>query len=242
MSTSQHPSTDSTTDATSERDDAAASGPRLILASQSPARAQLLRAAGLRFEQLVSGVDEDAALAAAEATRGHRLDPAQTALVLARAKAKAVARLPEAAGALVLGCDSVFELDGRPYGKPHTPEVARERIAGMSGRTGTLHTGHWLIRAGGVGADDRGDAAGDGEIRSAEVTFAELSPEQIRAYVATGEPLEVAGSFTLDGYGAAFIHEVRGEPNTVLGLSVSALRELLGRHGLNIAELWVSRT
>src|SRR5699024_2531571 len=115
---------------------------------------------------------------------GRALAPAETALTLARSKAEAVAALPEAAGALVLGCDSVFELDGAAHGKPHTAEAAIERITAMSGRTGTLHTGHWLV-------DTRSDAVGPtgtaahtephGAVRSAEVTFDELTAEQVRA-------------------------------------------------------------
>ncbi|MCP3426843.1 Maf family protein [Rothia sp. AR01] len=246
--------------------------PLLILASQSPSRVSILTASGIAFDQLVSGVDEDAALAAAEERAGGPLDPAATALELARVKAEAVAALPEARGRLVLGCDSVFELDGAAYGKPLEPAVARERIAGMSGRTGTLHTGHWLVdrrdaRDPGAGTDPMtrtgpgpgtasktgtasetgtdqearpapAPAPGLGVCRSADVTFARMRPEEIEAYVATGEPLWVAGSFTIEGYGAAFIEGIRGESHTVLGLSVNALRELLDRIDLPVTDLW----
>ena len=159
---------------------------------------------------------------------------ADSAEILARTKAQAVAGLPEAAGHLVLGCDSVFELDGRAYGKPGTGQAVRERLRAMSGRTGILHTGHWLV--------DRRDLAapaeGTGLCVSARVSFAAMTPEEIDAYAATGEPLWVAGSFTLEGYGAAFITGVEGDPHAVQGLSVHGLRELLGRLGVGIQRLW----
>ncbi|WP_285726639.1 Maf family protein [Psychromicrobium xiongbiense] len=206
--------------------------PSLILASASPARAQLLRHAGLSFTVRVSSVDEDA-LAAAHP----EADAAATALLLARAKAEAVAALPEAAGALVLGCDSVFEFDGAIHGKPHTPERARARLQAMSGRSGVLHTGHWLVDARDTVAPGE-DRPGCGTVASATVHFDPLSEADIDAYIATGEPLEVAGSFTLDGRGAAFISSVEGDPNTVIGLSLSTLRSLLNQRGLAITELW----
>jgi septum formation protein len=215
----------------------APASPLLILASQSPSRVSILTSSGIAFRQLVSGVDEDAALAAAEQRDGGPLGPSATALELARAKAEAVAALPQAEGHLVLGCDSVFELDGLAYGKPLTPEVAVERITAMSGRTGVLHTGHWLV-------DRRPGAAaghGVGASRSAEVSFSRMTPEEVEAYVATGEPLWVAGSFTIEGYGSAFIEGIRGESHTVLGLSVNALRELLSRTDLAITDLWTAR-
>lgn len=213
----------------------------LVLASQSPARASVLNASGIRFRTIVSGVDEDAALAAAEAERGDPLSPEQTALVLARAKAEAVAALPETRGSFVLGCDSVFEFEGEPYGKPHEPDVAFSRIRRMSGSTGILHTGHWLVDR--SETEQAGhESSGAGRIRSAEVTFDVMSDEEITAYVATGEPLEVAGSFTIEGYGAAFIAGIRGESHTVLGLSVNALKDLLEERGRRIAELWRPNT
>ncbi|WFR84943.1 Maf family protein [Arthrobacter sp. Y-9] len=224
--------------------------PRLILASQSPARAKLLTEAGLRFDVIVSAVDEDAVAAAADDPT-----PAETALLLARAKAEAVAALPEARDAYVLGCDSVFEFDGEAHGKPYEPEVAIERISRMSGREGVLHTGHWLIApaaAPGPAHDDAGHApsstaaagagapqSGLGRLSSATVRFAEIDPAEIRAYVATGEPLHCAGSFTIDGIGGAFIESVTGDPHAVVGLSVSTLRALLSEQGTGITEFWV---
>ncbi len=198
----------------------------LVLASASPSRAKLLTDAGIVHRVLVSDVDEDAATAAAGP-----LSPAGTALLLARAKAEAVAAATP--GALVLGCDSVFELDGAPYGKPWEAEVARERWRQMRGRSGTLHTGHWL-----VSAHDGGGPVGRGEVTSAVVRFEDVSDAEIDAYVATGEPLQVAGAFTIDGLAGAFISGVDGDPHTVVGLSISTLRRLLAQAGVAITDLW----
>jgi septum formation protein len=212
---------------------------RLILASQSPARTKLLSNAGIAHEVLVSEVDEDAVQARYGVT-----DPHDTALLLARAKAEAVASLPEADGALVLGCDSVFEFDGEAHGKPYTAEVAKERMLRMSGSMGVLHTGHWLVdcRDTEPDDDDDGERAGSGAtlgaVTSAEVHFMEMSGEEIDAYIATGEPLQCAGSFTIDGYGGAFIRKIDGDPHTVVGLSISTLRGLLGQAQVGITELW----
>ena len=170
-------------------------------------------------------MDEDAVQARYGVT-----DPHDTALLLARAKAEAVAALPEAEGALVLGCDSVFEFDGEAHGKPYTADVARERMLRMSGSMGVLHTGHWLVDCRDTDPDDDGEGAGTGATlggASAEVHFLEMDPAEIDAYIATGEPLQCAGSFTIDGLGGAFIRKVDGDPHTVVGLSVSTLRGLL---------------
>ncbi|BCW44204.1 nucleoside triphosphate pyrophosphatase [Arthrobacter sp. StoSoilB5] len=212
---------------------------RLILASQSPARAKLLTEAGIRHEVLVSDVNEDAVQAHYGVTDAH-----DTALLLARAKAEAVAALPEAEGALVIGCDSVFEFDGESHGKPYTAEVARERMLRMSGSKGVLHTGHWLVdcreTAVDVDEDEIADGTGAtvGSVSSAVVHFAEMSEEDIDAYIATGEPLHCAGSFTIDGLGGAFIRKVDGDPHAVVGLSISTLRDLLVHANLGITELW----
>jgi septum formation protein len=211
---------------------------RLILASQSPARTKLLTDAGIKHEILVSDVDEDAVQARYGVT-----DPHDTALLLARAKAEAVASLPAAEGTLVLGCDSVFEFDGEAHGKPYTAEVARERMLRMSGSKGVLHTGHWLVdcrdtEAEGAAADAAGTGATLGHVTSAEVHFMEMSAAEIDAYIATGEPLQCAGSFTIDGYGGAFIRKVDGDPHAVVGLSISTLRGLLGQAQVGITELW----
>jgi septum formation protein len=211
---------------------------RLILASQSPARTKLLSNAGIAHDVLVSDVDEDAVQARYGVT-----DPHDTALLLARAKAEAVASLPEADGALVIGCDSVFEFDGEAHGKPYTPEVAKERMLRMSGSMGVLHTGHWLVDCRDTdGSDDGGPGSGAtvGSVSSAEVHFMDMSEDEIDTYIATGEPLQCAGSFTIDGYGGAFIRKVDGDPHTVVGLSISTLRGLLGQAQVNVTELWTS--
>ena len=209
---------------------------RLILASQSPARTKLLSNAGIAHEVLVSDVDEDAVQARYGVT-----DPHDTALLLARAKAEAVASLPEAEGALVIGCDSVFEFDGEAHGKPYTADVARERMLRMSGGMGVLHTGHWLVdcRDTEPGSDGgTGTGATLGSVNSAEVHFLEMSEDEIDSYIATGEPLQCAGSFTIDGYGGAFIRKVDGDPHTVVGLSISTLRALLAQAKVGVTELW----
>ncbi len=212
---------------------------RLILASQSPARTKLLTDAGIAHEILVSDVDEDAVQARYGVT-----DPHDTALLLARAKAEAVASLPEAEGALVIGCDSVFEFDGEAHGKPYTANVARERMLRMSGSKGVLHTGHWLVDCrdtdGGPDGTVAGSGATLGSVTSAEVHFTEMTEAEIDAYIATGEPLHCAGSFTIDGFGGAFIHKVDGDPHTVVGLSISTLRALLDHARVGITELWTT--
>jgi septum formation protein len=213
--------------------------PALILASASPARAKLLSDAGIAHTVLVSDVDEDAATAAAGP-----LSPAEIALLLARCKAEAVAAVVPGSppggepGVLVLGCDSVFELDGAPYGKPWEPEVARERWRQMRGRSGILHTGHWLATPP-SSPRDAGSRAGRGEVTSAVVRFEDVTDAEIDAYVATGEPLQVAGAFTIDGLAGAFISGVDGDPHTVVGLSISTLRRLLALSGVAITDLWV---
>ncbi len=202
--------------------------PHLILASASPARAKLLREAGIEHTVRVSAVDE-----AAVAAGYGPLDAQDTSLLLARAKAEAVAALPEAGDALVIGCDSIFEFEGEAHGKPYEPDVARARIRRMSGSSGVLHTGHWLI-------DNRETSSGAtiGGVNSASVHFGVMSEAEIDAYVASGEPLECAGSFTIDGLGGAFIERIEGDPHTVVGLSISTLRTLLASAGVSITDLW----
>ncbi len=212
--------------------------PLLILASASPGRAKLLTDAGIGFDVLVSDVDETAV-----ATHYGTPEPHELSLLLARAKAESVAARPEAEGAVVLGCDSVFELDGVAYGKPYEPDVARERWKQMRGQTGVLHTGHWLIDNRDTDSEGAGISVGSGatigSVASASVSFAPVSDAEIDAYVATGEPLPCAGGFTIDGRGGAFVTAVDGDPHAVVGLSISTLRELLGKTGLSITDLWV---
>ena len=204
---------------------------RLILASASPARTKLLTEAGIAHTVTVSDVDEDAVTAAHGSP-----SPYDTAQLLARAKAEAVAALPEARGALVIGCDSVFEFEGEAHGKPYEAHVARERIKRMSGSSGTLHTGHWLVDTREM--NDGGSGAAAGAVASAEVHFMPLDDAEIEAYIATGEPLNCAGSFTIDGRGGAFIRKVDGDPHAVVGLSVSTLRELLRAAEVSITDVW----
>jgi septum formation protein len=158
-------------------------------------------------------------------------------LLLARLKAEAVVGRTvdgQPIDGFILGGDSAFELDGVVYGKPHEPEVARERWLLQRGREGHLHSGHWLI-------DHRGGVVGGaaGDVSTSSVRFAaDISDEEIDAYIATGEPLKVAGAFTIDSLGAPFISEVRGDPHAVVGLSVALVRALLLRFGVRWHTLW----
>jgi septum formation protein len=205
---------------------------RLYLASTSPARLATLRAAGIEPVLLSSGVDEEAAVEAAGP-----LTPHEMVLLLARLKAEAVVGREvdgEPIDGFILGGDSAFELDGAVYGKPHFPEVARERWLAQRGREGLLHSGHWLI-------DHRGGDLGDarGGVSTASVRFAaSITDAEIDAYIATGEPLEVAGAFTIDSLGGAFISEVRGDPHAVVGLSLALVRQLLLTFGVAWPDLW----
>lgn len=199
---------------------------RLYLASTSPARLMTLRAAGVEPELRSPGVDEDA-VAAAEGP----LTPQEYVQLLARAKAEAV--LASDLDGFVLGGDSAFEFDGVVYGKPHTVEAARERWRAQRGRTGVLHSGHWLIdhRDGEV----RGAA---GAVSSAAVTFADVGDDELEAYLRSGEPLQVAGAFTIDSLGAAFVTAVDGDPHTVVGVSIATVRELAGELGVPWTAFW----
>lgn len=202
---------------------------RLVLASTSPARLATLRAAGVEPLTISPGVDEDAVVAAA----GH-LEPAEMVELLARAKAEAVADSHGSTiDGLILGGDSAFVIDGIIHGKPHLPEVARERWLRQRGRTGVLYSGHWLI-------DNRGgqNNAAVGVVTHAEVTFADVTDAEIDAYIATGEPLHVAGAFTIDSLGGPFIESIIGDPHTVVGLSLPALRNLVRSFGIEWTELW----
>lgn len=205
---------------------------RLYLASSSPARLATLRAAGIEPVLLSSGVDEEAAAAAAG-----KLDGPSLVELLARAKAEAVVGRSvdgEAIDGFILGGDSAFELDGELYGKPHEPAIARERWLMQRGRTGLLHSGHWLI-------DCRGGVVGEaiGGVATASVRFApDITEEEIDAYIATGEPLSVAGAFTIDSLGAPFIAGIEGDPHAVVGLSLTLLRDLLNRFDVSWPTLW----
>ena len=205
----------------------------LLLASSSPARLTLLRAAGIEPTVVVSDVDEDATVAAARESYGE-LEAADIALLLARAKCEAVA-VGTSASTLVIGCDSVLELDGDVLGKPVDAAEAIARWTVMRGRSGVLHTGHWIRDE--RDADDAGTAATLGGTASTTVHFADLTDLEIAAYVATGEPLRVAGAFTIDGLGGAFVTGIEGDHHAVVGLSLPLLRELLLEIGVSWFDL-----
>ena len=204
----------------------------LILGSASPARLETLQRAGVTPYVLVSDVDEGEVVRAAVSQFGE-LAPEDVALALSRAKCEAVSsRLagedcPDTApsGALVLGCDSVLELDGELHGKPADAAEATARWRRMRGRSGVLHTGHWLIDD--RDSSDGGTGATMGAVASTTVHFANVSDEDIEAYVATGEPLQVAGAFTIDGLGGPFISGIEGDHHNVVGISLPMLREML---------------
>jgi septum formation protein len=204
----------------------------IVLASASPARKRLLRAAGIEPSIVVSEVDEDAVTARARETYGE-LAAEDVSLLLARAKAEDVAG--QVAHAVVVGCDSVLELDGEVHGKPTSPQEAAARWRQMSGSSGVLHTGHWVVDT--REEDDGGTGATLGATASTEVHFARLDDAEIEAYVATGEPLRVAGAFTLDGIGSAYVTGIEGDPSNVVGLSLPLLRDLLGELDIPWREL-----
>ncbi len=207
---------------------------RLVLASTSPARLTLLRNAGIDPVTIAPGVDEDAVTARAK-SMGLIAGTHDMVHLLAKAKAEAVLGHPDATG-LIIGCDSSLEFEGESLGKPHDPEVARERWRRIRGKSGVLHSGHWLI-------DNRNPTLGQlppatGATGSTIVHFDNLSDAEIDAYVATGEPLKVAGAFTLDGLGGAFVSSIEGDPHTVIGLSLPILRELTIKLGVEYPSLW----
>jgi septum formation protein len=207
----------------------------VVLASASPARLALLRAAGVEPTVVVSGVDEDA-LEAALAAQG-RTEPLDVAATLAEAKARAVAetvRARLAAPTVVVGCDSVLDLDGVALGKPADAADAVRRWHDMRGREGRLRTGHSVVLVGEHANHDRHVGA----VATTLVRFADLDDATIEAYVATGEPLRVAGAFTLDGLGGPFVEGIDGDPSNVVGLSLPLLRRLLDELGVAWTTLW----
>lgn len=192
---------------------------RFVLASASPARLRLLRAAGFSPEVVVSGAPEDGV---------EHLEP--HAAVLALAERKAVAVAGGVGDALVLGCDSLLELDGEALGKPGTIAVARQRWAAMGGRSGVLHTGHVLI--------DTAVGRQVARVASTVVRFGRPTDAELDAYLATGEALAVAGAFTLDGRSAPFIDGVDGDPGAVIGVSLPVVRHLLAELDIPLTTLW----
>ncbi len=196
--------------------------PDIILASASAARLAVLRGAGVEPEVAVSGVDESGYQAATTA---------DLVAVLAEAKAAAVAATRDRG--IVVGCDSMLDLDGLALGKPGSAAAARRRWREMAGRTGTLFTGHCVIDA----ATGRRAAATAGTA----VRFGTPSAEEIDAYVASGEPLGAAGAFTIEGLGGWFVDGIDGDHGTVLGLSLPLLRRLLTSLGVSVPSLWTGR-
>ena len=192
--------------------------PRFVLASQSPARLRTLRGAGVDPVVVVSGVDESTVTG----------PPADVALTLAVRKAMAVAARCD--DALVLGCDSVLDLDGEALGKPADRADAVARWRAMRGRSGVLNTGHCLVDT----VTNRQAA----QVASTTVHFADLTDEEIEAYVDTGEPLAVAGAFTIDGLGGPFVERIEGDPHNVVGVSLPLLRALLLEVGHQWTDLW----
>ena len=233
---------------------------RLVLASASPARRATLIAAGITPIVHVSTVDEDAILAALPGGRafcGGTTTPADEVAALAAAKCSDVCAslsapdkapdLPEGEPVLVVGCDSMLEIGGQMLGKPHTPEVARERIAAMRRTTATLWTGHSAAILAPLSSQGAATSS-HGEERRIEhqvtraastlVHFGDISDAEIEAYVATGEPLHVAGSFTVDGLGGPFIEGVTGDYHSVVGISLPLLRAMAGELGVFWPDLW----
>jgi septum formation protein len=207
---------------------------RLVLASASPARRAVLRAAGIEPVVVVSGVDEDAVAASLP-------DPSPTELVAALAAAKADAVVADLAGdepeTVVIGCDSMLFTTGPDgpavVGKPHSVDVARARWAAMAGGEGQLLTGHAVLRL--TGGEITARSAG---VRTTGVRFGRPSDRELEAYLATGEPLAVAGGFTLDGLGGWFVEGVDGDPSSVIGISLPLTRQLLSDVGVSVVDLW----
>ena len=205
---------------------------RIVLGSASTGRLRVLRNAGIDPLVVVSGVDEDATIAAL----GANPDPAAVVTTLARAKADAVAHELDAhvtADCVVIGCDSMLYVDGELRGKPGTPEQARRQWNSMAGRAGQLFTGHCVVRI--------LDARTIATETAAEVTTVRFSiptEAELTAYIAGGEPLNVAGAFTIDGLGGWFVDGVEGDPSNVVGLGLAVTRRLLESVGLSIGDLW----
>ncbi|WP_199434003.1 Maf family protein [Qaidamihabitans albus] len=203
---------------------------RFVLASASPARLAVLRAAGIDASVMVSGVDEDAVAATLT-------DPGPAELVTALASAKAAAVAETVAGgesdSVVVGCDSMLSIGGEMVGKPGTAEVARKRWAAMAGGSGDLLTGHAVTRV--EGGRRVREATGT---QSTRVRFVAPDPDELEAYLGTGEPLQVAGAFTLDGLGGWFVEGIDGDPSSVIGISLPLTRRLLAEVGVRVVDLW----
>ncbi len=196
--------------------------PKLLLASTSPARKKLLTDAGINFETLSPGVDEELLV--------ERLNPATAEeLTLLLAKAKAEAARGKTSADLILGCDSALEFEGEILGKPLREDVAITRWKSMRGKWGTLASGHHLISADGRSASF---------CSKTKVLFANITDSEIEKYVATGEPLAVAGAFTIDSIGGTYVERIEGDYHTVVGLSLVTLRKLMVELGHNYQDFW----
>jgi septum formation protein len=205
---------------------------RLVLASSSPARLALLGAAGIVPEVVVPTVDE-AALTDGLKSTSPSVTTEQLVEYLAKAKAESVVSDPRTFGALILGGDSALEFQGVTLGKPYEPEVAIARWKQLRGNSGTLYSGHCLIDN-----TDPENTKMVSKVSSTKVYFSDLSDDEISAYVATGEPLKVAGAFTIDGIGGAFLDRIEGDAHTVVGLSLRVLRDLTRQLGAEYTSLW----
>ncbi|USR79132.1 Maf family protein [Arcanobacterium pinnipediorum] len=208
----------------------------LLLGSASPARKQTLINAGIIPHVMVADLDEEALIE--EYRSAHReLSTRELAIaqvqLLAKAKAHQIfttASELDQASDVIVGCDSMLEIDGTIVGKPHTPSIARQRLRAMSGNVGYLHTGHCVI--------DTHTGTSVTGVSTATVHIAHLSDADIEAYIATGEPLHVAGSFTVDGFGGPFIERIEGDYHGIVGISLPLLRSLLTELGYSITEFW----
>ena len=190
---------------------------RVVLASASPSRKRLLESSGISAEVIVSGVDE-------EDPKLTALAPREMVIALAILKAHTIKNLVGNEH-LIIGCDSTFEFNGQSFGKPLTPEVAIARCKELRGNFGYLHTGHCII--------DTKQGIEISDVSTAKVFFADMSDDEIADYVATGEPLNVAGGFTLDGLSAPFITKIEGDPSGIIGLSLPLLRRAVNSLGLS---------
>ena len=207
---------------------------RLVLGSASPGRLKVLRQAGIDPLVAVSGVDEDAVVAAL----GPNTSPGDVVRMLAQAKADQVAAILDdavAADCVVIGCDSMLYIGGRLVGKPPSADAARSQWRSMGGRSGQLYTGHCLLRL----LDDNASRRAS-ESSTTTVHFAKPTPADLDAYIGSGEPLAVAGGFTLDGLGGWFVDRIEGDPSNVIGVSLPLTASLLQRVGLSVAELWAA--
>jgi septum formation protein len=205
---------------------------RVVLGSASAGRLKVLRQAGVDPLVVVSGVDEDAVIAAL----GSNTSPGDVVRILAQAKADQVAASLDdavAADCVVIGCDSMLYIDGRLVGKPASADAARSQWRSMGGRSGQLYTGHCLLRLIDGKASQRASESGCTTVHFAQPTAADLE-----AYIGSGEPLAVAGGFTLDGLGGWFVDRIEGDPSNVIGLSLPLTSSLLQRVGLSVSELW----